>query len=267
MIIRKTSRCFLLTVLLFTIGGSCVVHAQHKNENKKNAFVGIERWAFKTNVIDWVTTIPNFSVEYDLSGAENNKMTLGLTARYNWKTAQNPLPYRTFDLLQLRPEYRYYWRPTKSRRAISRNQVNYAGAYVDGGMYTFKAGEYGHKGQIYTVGLSLGYGMPKYQYKKGYIDMEIGFALGLAMTTDDAFVLDREANAYSTVTEKSKGLHIAPFPIASSLNVSFAWRSRSIKDKYKFTDADKIRRQEKESEREQRRNARKLKKEHKKEKR
>ncbi len=253
----------MITILLLVTGGSGVAYAQHAKAEKKNDIVGSERWAFKTNAIDWVATIPNFSVEYDLSGAENNKMTLGLTARYNWRTTQNPLPYCAFDLLQIRPEYRYYWRPVKSKRAKWENHVNYAGAYVDGGMYTFKFGEQGHKGQIYTVGLSLGYGMPKYQYKKGYIDMEIGFALGLALTTDDVFVLDREANAYTNVTAESRGLHIAPFPIVSSLNVSFAWRSKSIKDKYKFTDADKIRRQERALARENKRLTRKAEKEQK----
>ncbi len=267
MSIRKTSKCFFLTALLCLSAGSGMIHAQDKDESR-----GIDRWALKTNVIDWAATIPNFSVEYDLSGADNNKMTLGLTARYNWNTHHTRLPYNVFNLMQIRPEYRYYWRSSETKRAQKRemsgkrtrnrheNRLNYAGAYMDAGMYSFKADQYGHQGQIYTVGLSMGYGMPKYQYRKGYIDMEVGFALGVALVTDNAFSLDSGANVYIPEPSVSKGLHIAPFPIVSSLNVSFAWRSKSIKDKHRFTDADRIRQQEREARRISRKEEQKLKK-------
>ncbi len=257
-------------LLLLISGGADVAHAQYRTKGKKE-FSGIDRWAFKTNVVDWALTIPNLSVEYDLSGADNNKMTLGLTARYNWNTKQVPMPYYVFDLFQLRPEYRYYWRPTKAqksednggrrrsfrewmndnifttaRKNPKEGRINYIGAYADAGLYSIKAGEYGHKGQIYTIGFSMGYAVPKYQYKTGNIDVELGFALGLALMTDRVYTLDSAGDSYRQVSSESRGLHVAPFPIVSSLNLSLAWRSKSIKEKYNFTNADRLRKQEKE---------------------
>ncbi len=291
MTVRIYIRMFFLMALLCISGGSNVVYAQY-NKNKKSEFTGIERWAFKTNIIDWAATIPNFSVEYDLSGAENNKMTLGLTARCNWNTYHNNAPYYIFDLWQIRPEYRYYWRATNGTRGPARdkdgkrigerrsfsqwlredvfttvrrnprkNHINYIGAYVDAGRYNIKTGEYGHRGQLYTLGLSMGYGMPKYQYKTGYIDIELGFAVGLALTTNHIFTLDRDANTYKEIPSKCEGFRVAPFPVVSSLNLSFAWRGKSIKDKYKFTDADRIRKQDKDAEWKARQEEKKLKKE------
>ncbi len=278
MIRSKNIKVFLGLFFLYVIGGADFAYAQYSE--KKNEFTGLDRWAFKTNMIDWVGAIPNFSVEYDLSGAENNKMTIGLTARCNWDMSGGRSPYYVFDLMQIRPEYRYYWRETSGTRGPQRDadgkrvkgakrpfrkwlmedvfttvrknpkvgHVNYIGAYVDAGTYAVKTGEVGHRGQMYTVGFSMGYGKPKYKYKSGVIDMELGFALGLALMADNAFSLDNATNTYVPQSSRSKGLHVAPFPIVSSLNMSFAWRSRSISEKYNFTNADKIRKQNRQTE-------------------
>ena len=83
----------------------------------------LDRFAFKTNALEWLITIPNFGVEFDLQDSEYNNMTVGLTAKYNWNTTHNfdswsqelnPGPPAVFNILDIRPEFRYYYRTVKA---------------------------------------------------------------------------------------------------------------------------------------------------------
>ncbi len=271
-------------------------------------------------MIDWALTIPNFTVEWDLPISKphffENNLTLSLTARYNWNASNTRLPYNVFNIMQIRPEVRYYWHPNSDDETISfkerREKYNptdadkemaqeqweevnkdkkwadltikqkerlydeqveirmqksffegwfeqvilfkkvpgpkiqrtyFAGPYMDAGTYSLKLGKYGYQGQLYTLGVTAGYVVPRYQYslKSKYVDVEFGFSVGLALYTADTYVLDGNANRYVHAAEESKaGLRLAPFPILSQLNLSFAWRNTTIKDKYKISEKAKI---------------------------
>lgn len=227
----------------------------------------LDRFAFKTNAFEWLITIPNFGVEFDLSDSEYNNMTVGLTAKYNWNTHHsygswsqdlNPGPPAVFNILDVRPEFRYYYRPVK--KTLKKNAVKkfdldrllkerkhpkpwrayYIGAYVNYGNYTLKFSQRGHQGQVFGLGASAGYALPVYEYKKGFIDVELGFSVGLQMATRDVFIHNPDGFIYMNVTSESKDLHMTPFPVVSELRVAFAWRSKSIRDKVK-TDTDRRR--------------------------
>lgn len=198
-------------------------------------------------------------------------MTIGLSARFNWNTYNSLKPSMVFNLLDFRPEFRYYWRSvygerTKPERDADGNVIrrpvgqwlresvftnkrenpkswraNYIGAYVNAGTYALKLSEYGRQGYLCGLGFTMGYGLPMYEYNRGAVDVELGFSLGLMLATSDVFTLDVDRNRYVSVPEMSRGLHVVPFPVVSELNVSFVWRKTSIRNKYVKVDHDKLR--------------------------
>lgn len=228
----------------------------------------LDRFAFKTNALEWLITIPNFGVEFDLQDSEYNNMTVGLTAKYNWNTTHNfdswsqelnPGPPAVFNILDIRPEFRYYYRTVKatSKKKNANNKfdierflkekknarpwrAHYVGAYVNYGNYALKFGQRGYQGDVFGLGASAGYALPMYEYKRGFIDVELGFSVGLQLAVKDVFVHNPDGFVYMKVTSESKGLHMTPFPVVSEMRVAFAWRSKSIKDKVK-EDRDKKR--------------------------
>ena len=210
----------------------------------------LDRFAFKTNALEWLITIPNFGVEFDLLDSEYNNMTVGLTAKYNWNTTHNfdswsqefnPGPPVVFNILDIRPEFRYYYRTVKAsskkKNADKFNierflkekknarpwRAHYVGAYVNYGNYALKFGQRGYQGDVFGLGASAGYALPMYEYKKGFIDVELGFSVGLQLAVKDVFVHNPDGFVYMKVTSESKGLHMTPFPVVSEMRVAFAW--------------------------------------------
>lgn len=103
-------------------------------------------------------------------------------------------------------------------------RANYVGAYLNAGAYALKLGKYGHQGQIYGCGITGGYALPMYEYNMGAVDIDLGLSVGLMLITDDVFTHNPDRNEYAPVAARSKGLHLAPFPVISEVSVSFAWR-------------------------------------------
>lgn len=216
---------------------------------KKETALPIDRWAFKTNAFEWLLTIPNFGVEYDLKNSEFNRWTVGLTAKYNWNTAHKYSPPTVFNLLDIRPEVRYYYRTVQkgdkkvdddgnkikygpfARKNPKPWRAWYLGGYVDYASYTFKFGKTGHQGHVAGLGATLGYGLPLYQYNSGVIDLELGLAVGLQVATHEKFVHNSDGYFYTKLEEESRGMHFTPFPVLSEVKVAFVWRHKSIKDK------------------------------------
>lgn len=214
-----------------------------------------DRWSFRTNAVDWLLTVPNVAVEFDLSNSVYNKWTLSLEGKWNWQTAHNYLPYNVFNLWEVRTEARKYWRTeyrgnvgklTLKERLFSKQRKRprywrayYLGVYAHAGNYSFKFGNEGVQGDMYGAGVSGGYSIPLYSYRENYIDIEFGGSVGVVATKNYRYKLDRENNAY-VPSGQSKGMHVVPFPVVTDLRVSFIYRFSSIKDKYKRVDYVKI---------------------------
>ena len=64
----------------------------------------IDRFSFRTNAFEWLVTIPNAGVEFDLSKSPYRKTTIGLTAKYNWPTYHNYSPPMVFNFSEIKPE-------------------------------------------------------------------------------------------------------------------------------------------------------------------
>ena len=214
----------------------------------------IDRLSLKTNAFEWLLTIPNIGFEFDLKNSEFNNMSLGLTAKYNWNTYHKYAPPTVFNLLDVRPEFRYYYRTRplskgktkwsvdrflKERKNPRTWRAQYIGAYADYGSYTIKFGKKGYQGMVIGFGATAGYAVPMYEYKKGAVDVELGFSVGFQFAEKDVFVHSPDGYYYSSVADECKDLHFTPFPVVSELKVAFVWRHKSIKDKVK-TDDEKL---------------------------
>lgn len=254
----RVARCYYIPFFFFFSLLPQNMNAQTKAKKETETTVSEKsRWAFRTNAVDWLLTIPNLAVEYDVSNSIYNKLTLNLGVRYNWHTSHNFVPATVFDLWEVRPEVRRYWRtehraqsgpkPSLTDQLFSKARTNpkfwrayYIGVYTSFNGYSFKFGKEGFQGSSYGLGLSAGYSIPLYSYKNHFIDVEFGGSLGMSYAQYDVYEHDRENNSYAPVAAKSKGFHLVPFPVVSNVNVSFIYRFASIKDKYKQIDHAKI---------------------------
>ena len=187
-----------------------------------------DRCAIKTNAFEWLVTVPNVGFEFDVVRNDFQKMSLNLGVKYNWNTYHSLAPSTVFDMFDVRPEFRYYFR-TRNRKLSLPWWVMYAGPYVSYGTYTFKLSEKGIRGFASGAGVSAGYVIPVYEYRRGAIDVELGASVGLQVCTRDEFTHNPEGHYYTKSEESSKGRHLTPFPVISELRVAFVWRKESIR--------------------------------------
>lgn len=231
-----------MVAYILMLAASSVACAQYAKNFTSTASLGRdytigERFSYRTNVVDWLFTIPNVGIEFDLSKSQYNRSTLGLTAKYNWNTFHRYAPSSVVNLIDIRPEYRYYYRYNQ-RKSLSPEaakdwRARYLGAYVDYANYSMKFGKAtGYQGDGIGFGLSWGYDVPRYQYSKCAIDVEFGFSVGLFVTKYEAYTHTTDGYFYVSLPEKSKGWHLTPFPVISEAKVAFVLRPVSVERKY-----------------------------------
>lgn len=140
--IRRNISMKLIFGILLLLNATWLNARTGKQDSDSSAFA--DRWSFRTNAVEWVATIPNIGLEFDLGSSVYNKMTLALSAKYNWDTYHNFSPSTVFNLLEVRPELRRYWRVKSDKRPNAKtNRAYYAGIYVHGGTYSVKFTETG----------------------------------------------------------------------------------------------------------------------------
>ena len=215
-----------------------------------------ERWGFKTNAVDWLLTVPNLGVEFDLGNSVRTKRTLSANVKWNWETSQKYNPSLILNLFDGRIEWRQYFR-TRQRNALALaenpslwDKLNfnvfttkrknprtwrayYWGVYANAASYSFKISKRGIQGKAVGAGISLGFTAPLYGYRQNYIDLEMGGSFGLLYTRYDIFEYDAESDCYPRIADKCKGGHLFPFPVITDLRIAFVYRFVSVKDKYK----------------------------------
>lgn len=233
---RLALKRFIISALLCVLLTPCLY-----SQNRETVEFW-DRWSLKTNALEWLITVPNVGVECDLVRTEFKKMSLSLTAKYNWNTYHKLAPATVFDMFDVRPEFRYYFR-TENLKVSKPWWAMYVGPYLSYGTYTFKLSEKGIHGYSAGVGASAGYVIPMYEYKKGAIDVELGFSLGVQVATRDVFTHNPEGHYYVKQEAQSKDLHFTPFPVVSEMRVAFVWRKESIRHQVKI-DHEKQRREQ-----------------------
>lgn len=242
-------------ILSTTINDAYAQSRSGKKDDAKNESISFkDRWGFKTNAVDWLLTVPNIGVEFDLGNTIRNKRTVSANLKWNWNTSQKYKPSIVFNLFDARVEWRQYFRTrqrggiTKNANLLTRlketvfttqrkhprqNRAYYWGIYANAASYNFKIGKEGKQGTAYGAGVSVGYTAPLYGYRNHYIDLELGGSVGLLYTSYDVYTHDAESNCYPHINGKSKGGHLVPFPVPTDLRVAFVYRFISAGDKYK----------------------------------
>lgn len=207
-----------------------------------DSITGLDRWSFRVNALELLCTVPNFNVEFDVSSSPYNRWSLGLTAKYNWDTWHSVPPALVFNMFEIRPEFRKWFRmkPKEGNAKPTRERTFFLGGYASGGTYSIKPGKYGIQGPLFGAGALFGYDFPLYTYRHFAIDFELGVAAGLAVTSYDGYTMNRSNTDYIEAPGKSKGWHLCPFPVLSEVKACFVFRTLSIKDKYKKVDSQKL---------------------------
>lgn len=219
-----------------------VTAAKTTSTKASDRITGLDRWSFRVNALELLCTVPNFNVEFDVSSSPYNRWSLGLTAKYNWDTWHSVPPALVFNMFEIRPEFRKWFRmkPKEGNNKPTRERAFFLGGYASGGTYSIKPGKYGIQGPLFGAGALFGYDFPLYTYRHFAIDFELGVAAGLAVTSYDGYTMNRSNTDYIEAPGKSKGWHLCPFPVLSEIKASFVFRTLSIKEKYKKVDSQKL---------------------------
>ena len=83
---RKLVVCFLISI---TLNNTYAQVQRGKKDDAKAELISFkDRWGIKTNAVDWLLTVPNIGVEFDLGNTIRNKRTIGANIKWNWNTSQ-----------------------------------------------------------------------------------------------------------------------------------------------------------------------------------
>lgn len=256
-------RVILFLLLLITVSANAQTEAAKEKKPNPEEISMKQRFGFRTNAVDWLLTVPNVAVEFDLGNTIRTKHTIGAGLKWNWNTSHKITPSTVFNVLDARVEWRQYFRTRKrgtvtadpgiltrlKERVLTTKRKNprterayFWGVYANATNYSLKFGKEGKQGTAYGAGLSLGFTAPLYGYEKGNIDLEMGGSIGLLYNSYDTYTYDEENYNYAFDPSKSKGGHIVPFPVITDLRVAFVYRFLSVSDKYKESVERRIQR-------------------------
>ena len=244
-----------IALILFLTVTDSYSHAQNVQRKKADAksedITFKDRWGFKTNAVDWLLTIPNVGVEFDLGHTLRSKRTLNLNLKWNWNTSHSYTPDMNFNLFDTRIEWRQYFRTrqrngftqkpgawtwlnehvfTTRRRNPRSHRAYYWGIYTNYAKFNMKLGKEGKQGISMGAGISVGYTAPLYGYKHGFLDLEIGGSIGLMFSDYDTYWHDKESDCYPILASKSG---LVPYPMVTDIRVGFVYRFMSVSTKYK----------------------------------
>ena len=187
-------RLALLLCVMFvvTVPSSAQFTLKKKKKETIDTLNVKERFAFRTNGIEWLMLVPNLAVEFDLGKTNYNHYTIGLSGRYNWHTNPKLKSYNVFNVAEGRIEVRNYWH-TRTKNGgysnifeymTSRERHNprywrayYLGGYAAAGTFSFKFAKEGYQGREANAGVTFGGIIPMYTYKKSFLDLDHGFDL------------------------------------------------------------------------------------------
>lgn len=256
--------CIQMNARELPVPSDSVVHQINWNDRDSIVSFG-KRFSFHTNVIDWAIAMPNIGVEFDLSGRETSRYSLGIHAKYRPALFNKVAPRFVFNTLQLKVEFRKYWRTFLSSRYrrnvesrdttinwLSSNlsyfrrrhlsgirtkkardwRAYYVGLFAEGDKFTFNFNNNGRQGTGYTFGGSVGFDQPLYYFSNGTaIDLEAGLSLGVRIHDYDTFNYEEETHCYAYSGHRN--WCVAPYPWIQDIHVSLVYRFTGIAKKVK----------------------------------
>ena len=234
-----------------------------------------ERMAIRTNVVDWILVTPNIAFDYDIVSTPYDKKSVGLSLKYNWNTRHVYIPKQVYNLLDVRADYRFYWRQRsydnrsnvygdwerdwissakgldklRARvccfRACEKPRTHlslFIGPYLSATTFSIKLGvaddALGRQGFAVGTGVTAGVALPLYGYENGSaLDLEFGGSLGWHYASYDLYKADIESNDYPMQGHRSK---FAFYPLVTDVRVSLVYRFRTIAKQHTEIDYDLI---------------------------
>ena len=192
--------CFLISITL--TNAYAQTQRGRKDDAKAEEISFKDRWGIKTNAVDWLLTIPNIGVEFDLGNTIRNKRTISANIKWNWNTSQTYTPSLIFNVFDARVEWRQYFR-TRQRGGVTK----------DAGLYTRL------KETVFTT-------------QRKNPRQERAYYWGVYVNASSYNLkIGKEGNP--RIADKCKGGHIVPFPLITDLRVAFVYRFMSVGSKYK----------------------------------
>ena len=235
----------LFSVILFSV--TININAQESYTNQKVKFQKektipfSDRWSIRTNAIDWITTVPNVAVEFDISDSVYNRWALGAGLKFNYIPSSTDFAARfTYKIAEARLEARRYFRSYQLFPYRSGNRKRnhkgwwrayYVGPYVSYTYYAVQFADPAYKGKAISAGITGGYNVPLYETRKGgTIDLDLGLSIG-------ALYIDQQKLKDQVSEYKAR---VLPYPMLTDLRVGFVYRWRSVRKKYVELNDEKI---------------------------
>lgn len=230
----KKSLFFIVFVVLCGLNAHAQFVAPKYKPEKLDTLTLGQRFAFRTNTLEWMLMMPNVAVEFDLSGSPYNKWSLNVSGRFNWDTQPVVKTYNQFNVMEGKLELRRYWH-TRQRNAtytgmqslFSPERKNprywrayYWGAYVAAGNFDYKFTAVGRRGSEFQAGVSLGMQRNLFNYAKSALDLEVGISAGALYWQGEKLRLDKEVNEYSPVESDIKKV----IPMIQDVRVALVYR-------------------------------------------
>lgn len=231
MFFRRVFTGLLILVCCFQVATAQA--AREKSQKQTIPFK--ERWAFRSNAVNWVGLMPNIGVEYDLSSSVYNKWTLGISATWNGNTDVNFDQKIQQRINDYRIEARKHVKPSLQIRPGQKRmpkfwRTYYWGIYAGYTKFNLMWNK-GVAGDLFQAGVTGGWEVPLYQCKQGGLDLDLGLSIGMLYAEYGKY---RFADGKTVLTEQ-KGRHILPYPLPTEIRVGIVYRFNSIKYKYTKT--------------------------------
>lgn len=237
--LRRVMAIVALAIPLWGGPAICAQEADSTATAEKPHTSFFKRFSISTNALEWLLTVPNLGIEFDLSGGEYNNQSILVAAKYNWDTWHQHPAYYVFNLLDVKGEYRYHFRfqqagKDEKFKLFSLNRKNprthlayYIGTYGNYMQYSVKPGKSGLQGWGASLGGVIGFEKPLYEYDKSSIDLDLGLALGVGFSLFDRYRMSSSGDNYAL---QGNGWMI--MPVLAEVRAAFTWRPVSVKDKY-----------------------------------
>ena len=229
------TREYALKCLAVGVGFFCSLLAYAQGQEKL-----IDRFSFGTNAFEWLLTVPNARVEFDILPGPYNRSSVLAGFKFNWNTYHKLPPYYVFNVMDIKAEYRYHFRfsqlsPGEKPNLFSFKRKNpkpwiayYVGGYTNYSSYAVKFSPKGAQGGLVGLGVSAGLELPLYQYKRGAIDLDLGASAGVIYAWREFFRLNPDAP--TSYVWDGKGSIV--LPMLAEVRAVFNWRAVSVKNKY-----------------------------------
>lgn len=218
----------LLAIGVTTIGGQNRVHRPYDNHLDTLTFA--ERINLRTNVVNWVTLMPNIGLEFALGNKNWHKWTIG--ANFKFYAMNTNATSRLLRITDGKLEVRRYWHGRGNRRSY------FLGAYAGNSYFDLKVSDTGKRGHALYGGLTGGTIAPLYTYQgRRMLDLELSANAGVMLARMDKyrFADGRQREVLERVSDYRLSWDPLIYVAANDvIRVSVVWHiGASVVSKYK----------------------------------